>query len=112
MKCVDAAYEGMAVWFNALIASAGGDIRPQEVGLPTGPTEKAVDIIARLAASTAADPSLSSQTEDQNRIAFESGSAAFQVNYPFIYPSGAEVSKDSRRTSAGRRIPPSRRASR
>ena len=32
----------------------------------------------------------STQKEDQNRLAFESGDAAFQVNYPFIYPSAKE----------------------
>ena len=91
-----AAYEGMAVWFNALVESAGGNIlkRPQQVGLDSDAAVKAVDVIARLGSSEAADPSLSSQKEDQNRIAFESGSAAFQVNYPFIYPSGAEVGED------------------
>jgi len=85
-----AAYEGMTVWFNALVASAGGRIlkSPQQEGLDASAT-KAANIIARLAASKAADPSLSSQKEDQNRIAFESGAAAFQVNYPFIYPSAA-----------------------
>jgi len=85
-----AAYEGMTVWFNALVASAGGTIlkSPQQEGLDASAT-KAADIIARLASSKAADPSLSSQKEDQNRIAFESGAAAFQVNYPFIYPSAA-----------------------
>src|SRR4051812_49480209 len=40
-----------------------------------------------LATSKAADPSMSAQKEDQNRQAFESGNAAFEVNYPFIYPS-------------------------
>jgi multiple sugar transport system substrate-binding protein len=44
----------------------------------------------RLATSKAADPSLSSQKEDQNRLAFEKGGAAFQVNYPFIYPSAKD----------------------
>ena len=41
----------------------------------------------RLASSPAADPSLSVQMEDQNRLAMESGAAAFQLNYPFVYPS-------------------------
>ena len=91
-----AAYEGMTVWFNALVESAGGKIleSPQQVGLDSDAAVKAVDVIARLAGSKAADPSLSSQKEDQNRIAFESGSAAFQVNYPFIYPSAAEVGEE------------------
>lgn len=25
--------------------------------------------------------------EDQNRLAMESGTAAFELNYPFVYPS-------------------------
>lgn len=85
-----AAYEGMMVWFNALVASAGGSIlkSPTQSGIDET-AQRAADIIAKLGTSKAADPSLSSQKEDQNRIAFESGSAAFQVNYPFIYPSAA-----------------------
>jgi multiple sugar transport system substrate-binding protein len=41
----------------------------------------------RLATSKAADPSLSAAKEDQARLGFEQGNAAFEVNYPFIYPS-------------------------
>lgn len=86
-----APYEGYTVWFNALVTSAGGRIL-------SGPTTPALDatavqaasIIHRLATSRAADPSLSTQKEDQNRLAFEQGGAAFQVNYPFIYPSAKE----------------------
>ncbi len=40
-----------------------------------------------LARSVAADPSLPNQMEDQNRLAMESGRAAFELNYPFVYPS-------------------------
>jgi multiple sugar transport system substrate-binding protein len=40
-----------------------------------------------LADSPAADPSLPNQMEDQNRLAMESGVAAFELNYPFVYPS-------------------------
>ena len=87
-----AAYEGMMVWFNALVASAGGQIISSPTQSAIGPTaQRAADIIAKLGDSKAADPSLSSQKEDQNRIAFEEGDAAFQVNYPFIYPSGKEA---------------------
>lgn len=50
-----AAYEGMTVWFNALVASAGGTVpkSPQEVGLDDS-AKKAADVIARPAASKAA----------------------------------------------------------
>jgi multiple sugar transport system substrate-binding protein len=87
-----AQYEGTTVWFNSLEQSAGGQILdgPDKVGLPTGPTETALGIMAKLGKSSAADPTFSSQQEDQNRLAFETGKAAFQVNYPFIYPSAKE----------------------
>jgi multiple sugar transport system substrate-binding protein len=87
-----AQYEGLTVWFNSLEQSAGGQILdgPDKVALPTGPTEKAIGIMARLGRSKAADPSLPSQKEDQNRLAFETGEAAFQINYPFIYASAKE----------------------
>jgi multiple sugar transport system substrate-binding protein len=40
-----------------------------------------------LAHSPAADPSWGNQHEDDNRLAFENGGAAFQLNYPFVYQS-------------------------
>jgi multiple sugar transport system substrate-binding protein len=86
-----AAYEGYTVWFNSLVQSAGGQILsgPETVALGP-PAERAAEVISKLANSKAADPSLSTQKEDQNRLAFEQGDAAFQVNYPFIYPSAKE----------------------
>lgn len=95
-----AQYEGTTVWFNALVTSAGGKIldAPDKVGTDTQAFQKAADIMRKLATSKAADPSLTSQKEDQNRLAFETGNAAFQVNYPFIYPSAktnkAKIFKD------------------
>ena len=46
-----------------------------------------MQIMKQLATSPAADPSLSVQMEDQNRLAMEAGTAAFEINYPFVYPS-------------------------
>lgn len=84
-----AAYEGTMVWFNALVDSAGGKIldSPTTVGSDQGALATAARIMHKLATSKAGDPSLKNQKEDQNRLAFETGQAAFQVNYPFIYPS-------------------------
>ena len=82
-----AQYEGVVVWFNALVQSAGGSI-VQGTKVTLGPqAQQAADIIAKLAHSPAADPSLASSKEDQARLAFESGKSAFQINWPFIYPS-------------------------
>jgi multiple sugar transport system substrate-binding protein len=84
-----AQYEGVAVWFNTLVASAGGSILNPAATQPSlgKPALKALQIMKRLADSPAADPSLSVQQEDQNRLAMESGAAAFELNYPFVYPS-------------------------
>lgn len=82
-----AQYEGVVVWFNSLVQSAGGTIvKGTQVTLGQ-PAQQAAEIISKLAHSPAADPSLASQHEDENRLAFEAGNAYFEVNYPFIYPS-------------------------
>ena len=84
-----AQYEGTVVWFNTLVASAGGSIlNPASTAAQLGPPAiKALSIMKQLATSPAADPSLGVQMEDQNRLAMESNTAAFELNYPFVYPS-------------------------
>jgi trehalose/maltose transport system substrate-binding protein len=83
-----AQYEALTVWFNSLVASAGGRILDDAGRLALDDTAVlAADTMRRLATSPAADPSLSNQHEDDNRLAFETGRAAFELNYPFIYPS-------------------------
>jgi multiple sugar transport system substrate-binding protein len=82
-------YEGATVWFNTMLASAGGSALTPDGSKPAlgPPAVTALTIMHRLATSAAADPSLSVQMEDQNRLAMESGTAAFELNYPFVYPS-------------------------
>ncbi|WP_175499826.1 ABC transporter substrate-binding protein [Streptomyces sp. CC77] len=84
-----AQYEGLTVWFNTLVASAGGAILTPDADAPAlgAPAVRAAGIMRELARSVAADPSLPNQMEDQNRLAMESGRAAFELNYPFVYPS-------------------------
>ena len=84
-----AQYEGSTVWFNTLVASAGGSIltpNGQQASLGA-PAVTALTIMKKLGTSVAADPSLPVQMEDQNRLAMEAGTAAFELNYPFVYPS-------------------------
>ena len=84
-----AQYEGVTVWFNSLVASAGGSILTpsgQQASLGA-PALKSLQIMSLLAHSPAADPSLSVEQEDQARLAMEGGTAAFELNYPFVYPS-------------------------
>lgn len=83
-------YEGLTVLFVSLLASAGGsvlDASGQAVSLEPGPTREALGVMRRLARSRAADPALASSREDQNRLAFEAGKAAFMVNYTYVWPS-------------------------
>ncbi|MER6466103.1 ABC transporter substrate-binding protein [Streptomyces sp. NPDC001288] len=84
-----AQYEGLTVWFNTLVASAGGSILNATATAPSlgPPAVRAASIMRELAVSPAADPSLPNQMEDQNRLAMEAGSAAFELNYPFVYPA-------------------------
>jgi len=84
-----AQYEGGTVWFNTMNSSAGGTVlNPDATKVTLGePALKALTIMKQLADSPAADPSLPVQMENENRLAMEAGTAAFQLNYPFVYPA-------------------------
>jgi len=85
-------YEGYFVWINALIDSAGTEILsgPETVDLEQKPTEEALDVIGKLAHSSAASPNLPTSNEDTARLAFEAGEAAFMTNYTFAFASAKE----------------------
>ena len=103
------------MWVNSLIASAGGQIVDEDGNVKVDATAKqAAEIMKQLATSRRRRPGLTTNNEDEARLGFESGRSAFQINYPFIYPSAAEVKdpRTSRRRSAGRATRRSRRASR
>jgi multiple sugar transport system substrate-binding protein len=84
-----AQYEGATVWFNTMLASAGGSVlTPNAQQTVLGkPAITALSMMKELATSVAADPSLDVQMENDNRLAMEAGKAAFELNYPFVYPS-------------------------
>ncbi|MGH2899950.1 MAG: ABC transporter substrate-binding protein, partial [Solirubrobacteraceae bacterium] len=85
-------YEGLVVWVNQLIESAGTSVLagPTTVRLDKAPTKKALGVIGRLSRSPVAAPNLTTSTEDSARLGFEQGNSAFQINYPFVYPSAKE----------------------
>ncbi|MDX6205013.1 MAG: trehalose/maltose transport system substrate-binding protein [Frankiales bacterium] len=87
-----ARYEGYAVWVNAMILGAGGQVlvhndlgKDATVALNTPAGRRAAAIIKRLASSKAADPSLATATEEIGRAAFESGAGGFMLNWPYVY---------------------------
>jgi multiple sugar transport system substrate-binding protein len=85
-------YEGYTVWVNSLIESAGTHILsgPEEVDLEQKPTEEALEVIGKLAHSSAKSPNLPTSNEDSARLAFEAGEAAFMTNYTFAFASAKE----------------------
>ena len=88
-------YEGLVVWFNTLLASAGGSVLSDDgktVTLTDTPehraaTVKALQIIKSVATAPGADPSITQTDEGTARLALEQGNAALEVNWPFVLPS-------------------------
>jgi multiple sugar transport system substrate-binding protein len=88
-------YEGLTVFFNSLLASAGGAILAGDKVLPDDiATRKALGVMYRLALSPAAPASLATNREDQCRLAFEAGDSSFMVNYTFVWPSAGQNAPD------------------
>ena len=88
-----ARYEGLTVWFNSLVNSAGGTIlAPNGEDVALGPAAvKAAEIIHNVATSSAADPALENNKEDQARLGFEAGGSSFEVNYTFAWASANDA---------------------
>jgi multiple sugar transport system substrate-binding protein len=81
-----AKYEGLVVWFNSLVDSAGGGIVGPGNKVIVGPSTKiAAEIMERLATSPAADPGLNTAEEGSSNNVFDEGQAAFEINYPFVW---------------------------
>ena len=83
-------YEGYVVWFNNLVASAGGEIVDAEgrrcsTRRRSRPRRSSRDV----ARSGRADPSLSTAQEDPSRLAFEADKGAFLLNWPYVYAARA-----------------------
>jgi multiple sugar transport system substrate-binding protein len=91
-------YEGLVVWFNTLLESAGGQVLSDDgtkVTLTDTPehraaTVKALQVIKAVATAPGADPSITQTDESTARLALEAGKAALEVNWPFVLPSMLE----------------------
>lgn len=88
-------YEGLVVWFNTLLASAGGRVLADDgatVTLTDTPAHRAATVAAlqimkSVATAPGADPSVTQSDEGTARLAVEQGRAAMEVNWPFVLPS-------------------------
>ncbi|WP_353356251.1 ABC transporter substrate-binding protein [Mycobacterium sp.] len=91
-------YEGLVVWFNTLLESAGGQVLSDDGKTVTltdtrehrAATVKALQIMKAVAIAPGADPSITQTDEGTARLALEQGKAALEVNWPFVLPSMLE----------------------
>jgi multiple sugar transport system substrate-binding protein len=100
-------YEGLVVWVNAMIASAGTSILagPDKVALDEAKTELALKTMGQFATSPVASANIDTSTEDTARLGFESGSSSFMINYPFVYPSAKTNAPDVFKQIAAAKYP-------
>jgi multiple sugar transport system substrate-binding protein len=88
-------YEGLVVWFNTLLVSAGGRVLADDSKTVTltdtaahrDATVTALEIIKSVATAPGADPSITQTDESTARLALEQGYAALEVNYSSVLPS-------------------------
>ncbi|TDD83437.1 extracellular solute-binding protein [Actinomadura darangshiensis] len=85
-------YEGYMVWINALIASAGGRIISDaekgdeaSIDIDSPAAEQAASIISRLARSSAASPTLSTDIEEQSRATINGPRGGFLLNWGYVW---------------------------
>lgn len=83
-------YEGLVVWFNSVLESAGGHVLSvdgTEVSLEEEPTVRALEILREVSRSPSTPSNFATAREDDGRLAWEAGDAAFMTNYSFVWPS-------------------------
>jgi multiple sugar transport system substrate-binding protein len=90
--------EGLVVWFNTLVESAGGQVLSDDgrtVTLTDTPahraaTVSALRILKTVADAPGADPSITRTDAGTSRLAFEQGKSALEVNWPYALASMLE----------------------
>ncbi|WP_260840373.1 extracellular solute-binding protein [Gordonia pseudamarae] len=91
-----AQYEGLMVWFNSVLVSAGGSVvDPDDASRQTlndtpehrAATLKTLQILKSVATAPGHDPSITNSDETAARLGMESGKAAFAINWPFVFAS-------------------------
>jgi multiple sugar transport system substrate-binding protein len=90
--------EGLVVWFNTLLESAGGRVLSDDghkVTLTDTPAHRAatvdaLQILNSVATAPGADPSITRTDAGTSRLAFEQGKSALEVNWPYALASMLE----------------------
>lgn len=102
-----AQYEGLVVLYNTITVSAGGHILNDagtEAVFDDGAVE-ALEILRRFATAGITSSSFTNAIEDDARLEFQGGDAAFQLNWPFVYPAMQQDAPDLARNVGWARYP-------
>ena len=90
--------EGLVVWFNTLLVSAGGRVLSDDGRRVTltdtaehrAATVSALRVLKSVATAPGANPSIARSEADSARLGLEQGRAALEVNWPYVLASMLE----------------------
>ena len=102
-----AQYEGLVVLFNSLVASAGGHVVSDDgkTAVMDAGAVKALETLKSFATAGVTSPSFSNAIEDDVRLAFQGGNAAFELNWPYVWASMQSDAPDVAKNVAWARYP-------
>jgi multiple sugar transport system substrate-binding protein len=84
-----AQYEGLVVFFNSLVASAGGHVVSDDgrTAVMDAGAVKGLQELKTFATAGVTNASFANMIEDDVRHAFQNGEGAFELNWPYVYAS-------------------------
>lgn len=102
-----AQYEGLVVFFNSLVASAGGHVVSDDgkTAIMDAGAVKGLQELKTFATAGVTNPSFSNMIEDDVRHAFQNGEGAFELNWPYVYASMQSENPELAKNFAWTRYP-------
>jgi trehalose/maltose transport system substrate-binding protein len=102
-----AQFEGLFVHYNTLVESAGGHIVSDDGrrAVVDQGAVRALEVLHDFGNAGVTSAAMNNAKQDDARMEFETGQAAFQLNWPFVYPSMQEDKPELARNVRWARLP-------